>query len=238
MVVMIIIASVLAIAFMTIRVTVGAKSVQGGIIAMYAKTIASLGFIAIGIAAIYGGVSNIHAAVFVLAGLLFGLIGDMVLDMKVVYLKKPEEGLYLTGGMVSFGIGHIMFLVAVCLFLGDKVTLPLAGICVAIAAIVAFGMVFGGEKFLGFKFGNFTIHSLVYAFLLVFMSALSVGLCIVMKSTQMLQFAIGMILFLLSDVVLTSMYFGGRGKDKSLCIINHTLYYAAQICIASFIYFM
>lgn len=238
MVVMIIVASVLAIAFMAVRVTVGTKSVQGGVIAMFAKTVASLGFIAIGVAAIYSGVKDIQAAIFVLLGLIFGLIGDMVLDLKVVYLKSPEEGAYLTGGMVSFGIGHVMFLVAMCLFLDEIVSLSLVGICVAIAAILAVAMVFGGEKFMGFKFGKFTVHSVLYAFCLIFMSAFSIGLCIVMKNTKMLQFAIGMILFLLSDVVLTSMYFGGRAKDKTLCIINHALYYAAQICIASFIYMM
>lgn len=72
----------------------------------------------------------------------------------------------------------------------------------------------------------------------MFMSAFSIGLCIVMKSTRVLPFTIGMILFLLSDVVLSMMYFGGRPKDKTLCVINHALYYAAQICIASFIYTM
>ena len=140
--------------------------------------------------------------------------------------------------MVSFGIGHVMYLVAVVLLLGDVVTLPIIGICVAVAALVACGMVFGGEKFMGLHFGKFTIHSLVYGFCLVFMSALSIALCISMKSTRMLQFAIGMILFFLSDAVLSMMYFGGRPKDKSLCVINHALYYAAQICIASFIYTM
>lgn len=238
MVVSIIIASVLAIAFMVVRVTVGAKGTQGGVIAMFAKTVASIGFIAVGVTAIYMNVSNIQAAIFVIAGLIFGLIGDMVLDLKVVYLKSAEEGLYLTGGMVSFGIGHIMYFVALCLFLGKVVTLPLVGICVAIAAVLAVAMVLGGEKFLGFKFGKFVIHSVLYAFCLSFMGAFSIGVCIVMKSTKMLQFAIGMILFLLSDLVLTQMYFGGRAKDKTLCVINHALYYAAQICIASFIFAM
>lgn len=238
MVVSIIIASVLAVIFMAFRVTLGAQDAKGGVIAMLIKTLASLGFIAIGVVAIYTGVEKIQAAIFIMAGLIFGLIGDIVLDMKVIYAKQPEEGVYLTGGMISFGIGHVMYLVAVVLLLGDVVKLPLIGICVAIAALLACGMVFGGEKFMGLKFGKFTVHSLLYGFCLMFMSALSIGLCIVMKSTRMLQFAIGMILFLLSDVVLSMMYFGGRPKDKTLCVINHALYYAAQICIASFIFTM
>lgn len=235
MVIAIIVSCVLAIVFMGVRVTLAEKSTTGGVIAMFVKTLASVGFIAVGVTAICLGVENIKAAMFVICGLVFGLIGDMVLDLKVVYLKQPEEDVYLTGGMVSFGLGHVMYLVAICLLLGKTVSLPLVGICVAVAAVVACAMVFGGEKFMGFKFGKFVIHSILYAFCLIFMSALGVGLCISMKSTRMLTFAIGMILFLLSDVVLTSMYFGGRAKDKTLCIINHALYYAAQICIASFI---
>lgn len=238
MVVSIIIASVLAITFIAMRVTLGTKSVNGGVICMFAKTVASLGFIAVGVVAIYNGVNNIQSAIFMICGMIFGLIGDMVLDLKVVYLKQPEEGVYLTGGMVSFGLGHIMYLVAVCLLLKDVITLALGGVCVAVAAVLAFAMVFGGEKFMGFRFGKFTVHSILYAFVLIFMSAFAIGTCIEMKNTRMLLFAIGMVLFLLSDVVLTQMYFGGRPKDKTLCVINHVLYYAAQIVLASFMFTM
>lgn len=238
MVVSIIIASVLAIAFIAMRVTIGTKGTNGGVVCTLAKAVASLGFIAVGVTAVYNGVDNVQAAVFMLCGMVMGLIGDIVLDLKVVYIKQPEEGIYLTGGMVSFGIGHIMYLVAVCLLLKEHVTLALGGVCVAIAAVLAFGMVFGGERFLGLRFGRFTVHSIVYAFVLLFMSAFSIGVCIVMKSTRAILFAIGMVLFLLSDIVLTQMYFGGRPKDKTLCVINHALYYAAQIVLASFMFSM
>lgn len=239
MVVMIIVASLLAIAFIVIRVTVGKKDVSGGVLAMLAKAVASLGFISIGVAAIYIGVKDIQPAIFVLFGLVMGLIGDIVLDLKVVYAGKKEDAIYLTSGMVSFGIGHAFYFVAICLLLGSQIVSgALIGVCLAIAAIGAFGMIVGGEKLLGFKFGKFTIHSLLYAFVLLFMGAFTVGCCIVMKNNKMALFASGMILFLLSDVVLTQMYFGGRPNDKSLCIINHIFYYAAQICIAACIFAM
>jgi len=44
-------------------------------------------------------------------------------------------------------------------------------------------------------------------------------------------FASGMLLFFLSDLVLSMQYFGGK-TQKSLIYINHILYYAAQILIA------
>lgn len=233
-----VIACVLFVVFMVLRLTVATKSEAGGVAAMFAKAAASLGFIAIAIAGLYEGADNFRAALFVLAGLVFGLIGDIVLDLKVVYLERPEEGVYLTGGMVSFGAGHVMFLTAVCLFAGEYITGALIGGCLAVAAVMACATVFGGGKLLGLKFGKFTVHSLLYAFCLMFMSALSVGMCIVMNSTDMVLFAVGMVLFLLSDIVLTQMYFGGKPRDKVLCTVNHALYYAAQICIACFVFFM
>ena len=48
----------------------------------------------------------------------------------------------------------------------------------------------------------------------------------------------GAAFFLLSDLVLTEMYFGGKPRDKVLCTVNHALYYAAQICIACYVFFM
>ena len=170
------VACVLFVVFMALRLTVATKSERGGVVAMFAKTAASLGFISIAVAGLYEGASR--AALFVLFGLVFGLIGDMVLDLKVVYLEKPEEGVYLTGGMVSFGVGHIMYLTAVCLFVGEFVTGALIGGCVAVAAVLACATVFGGAKLMKLDFGKFRIHSLLYAFILIFMSAFSIGLCV------------------------------------------------------------
>ena len=122
-----VIACVLFVVFMVLRLTVATKSEAGGVAAMFAKAAASLGFIAIAIAGLYEGADNFRAALFVLAGLVFGLIGDIVLDLKVVYLERPEEGVYLTGGMVSFGAGHVMFPTAACLFRGGYITGALVG---------------------------------------------------------------------------------------------------------------
>ena len=246
MVVSILIASILAVVFIAFRVTFAKKSNQMGVVGVLLKTLASLGFMAIAFTAIVmGGINkdgvHIPSAIFIVGGLIMGLIGDIVLDLKVVYLHSKEEGVYLTGGMASFAIGHILYFVALILYFGFKViSWPIIGICVAVAAVVAFAMVFGGEKLMKLNFGNFTIHSIVYAFLLLFMAALGVAVWVkgAGVNSHVPVFSVGMILFLLSDVVLTQMYFGGRAKDDTLCVINHALYYAAQICIATFVFFM
>lgn len=246
MVVSVLIASILAVVFIAFRVTVAAKSTQGGVVGTMLKALASLGFIAVGITAIYmGGITgngiNVKAAIFIVAGQIMGLIGDIVLDLKVVYLKSKEEGVYLTSGMASFGIGHIFFFIAVILYFGTQmISWAIVGICIAVAAVCAFAMVFGGAKFMKFDFGKFTVHSVCYAFVLLFMGAIGVAAWVkgAAANPHTPLFAVGMILFLLSDVVLTQMYFGGKAKDKVLCVVNHALYYAAQICIAAFVFYM
>ena len=246
MVVSIIIAAVLTVVFLAARVTIATRNKSYGVLTTMLKALASLGFIAIAVTAIYmGGINgtglHVRSAIFIVAGLVMGLIGDIVLDLKVVYYGEKEEDVYLTSGMVSFGIGHIFYFVAILLyFTSSIVSWAIIGICIAVAAVVAFGMVFGGTKFMGFNFGKFTIHSICYAFLLLFMGALGIAVWVkgAGANPHVPVFSIGMILFLLSDVVLTQMYFGGKPRDKTLCVINHALYYAAQIMIASFVFYM
>ncbi len=241
MVASIVVAAVLAVLFMGYRVAYADKSYVNGVIGTLIKTVASLGFIAIGFTAVLTMQKFSAGALFIIGGQIFGMIGDLVLDLKVVYQKKSEEGVYLTGGMVAFGLGHIMFFVAILMYLTSAVlSLAVIGICVAVAAVVAFAIVFGGEKLMGLRFGKFTVHSVIYGFLLIFMSAISIaGWALYGKENpHMPVFSVGMILFFLSDVFLTQMYFGGRPNDKLLCVINHSLYYAAQICVAAFIFYM
>ena len=71
-------ALVLAAIFIVVRVT------KGGLLGVYTKTIASVGFMALGV---FGLTQNTTttAALFIIMGMLFGLIGDIVLDLKVVY---------------------------------------------------------------------------------------------------------------------------------------------------------
>ena len=226
MITMIALASAAAIFFIVMRVT------KGGVVAMLTKALASVFFIGLGVAGAVTINGNTDASVFLLFGLVMGLIGDIILDLKVVY---PESNnIYLTSGMVSFSIGHIFYFIAISLLVGSKFNLTTLLICIAIAIGLAAIIMFLSKP-LKLEFGKFFAISAGYAFVLVFMGAYSVALAIT-TCPYMLLMAIGMILFLLSDLVLSTMYFGGKEKDKFMIIVNHALYYAAQICIATFIF--
>ncbi len=248
MIVSILIASILAVVFIAFRVTFAEKNVYNAVIGTFIKALASAAFIAVGVTAVVmGGIDgtgiSIQAAIFIVGGQILGLIGDIVLDLKVAYAGRKEEDVYLTGGMVSFGLGHILFFIAILLYtnkFGSFLNGSVIGICIAVAAVLAFAMVFGGDRLMKFQFKKFTIHSILYAFLLLFMAAVGIAAWVLIgdKNSHMGVFGIGMVLFLLSDIVLTKMYFGGKPDDRGLCIVNHALYYAAQICLASFIFYM
>lgn len=215
-----------ALLFIFIRVT------KGGIPGLFAKIVASLAFICLGFAGLIYLEAYNSFGVFIMMGLLFGLVGDIVLDLKVIY--KQSNDVYLNAGMISFGISHVIYFAAVYLLAGFlSPTLALGKpilICAAITLPVSAAILFS-SKFLNVKFGKFFVHALVYTLLLVFMALFSIYLAAKIPALTVL--AVGFVLFLLSDLVLSTQYFGGKPDDKLLIIVNHALYYGAQICIAS-----
>ncbi len=226
MIIMIALASASAIFFMVVRV------LKGGIYGMLTKALASLFFIALGVTGAISLAPNIDSAVIViLLGFVLGLVGDIVLDLKVVYRESSD--IYLNAGMISFTIGHVVYLIAVIMLISFKATTLLA--CVAITIPISILILLASQK-MNVQFGKFIVHSITYLLLLTFMSVYTIAIAI--SDTRFILMAVGMVLFLLSDLVLSPMYFAGKQDDKLMCVINHTLYYAAQICIATFIFFI
>lgn len=224
MIIFLVLAIAAAIFFLYVRVT------KGGVAGVLTKTLASVCFIALGVAGVVSQSPNIDkASVFILFGLIMGLVGDIILDLKVVYPESND--MYLNAGMISFGIGHALFITAIIMLITFNLTSLLVSIAITIPIAAA---VMLSAKPMKIDFGKFFIHSLSYAVILTFTSVYAISIAI--TDTRFVLLAIGMVLFLLSDLVLSPMYFGGKQDDKFMCIANHALYYGAQICIASFIF--
>ena len=81
--------------FLFVRVT------KGGILAMLIKALASVFFMITAFVGIYLYGMTVDK-IFVLIGLLFGLIGDIVLDLK--YCHRENDYIYTNAGMLSFGL--------------------------------------------------------------------------------------------------------------------------------------
>lgn len=204
----------------------------GGVPALFTKTLASFGFVFSAIIGlIYTDFEKFHA--FLVLGLLFGLIGDILLDLKRLY--KQDKAVYLNYGMLAFGLGHIMYFMMLGNFYGfegDFVvkTIIALGIAVAVSALI----VFAGGKLMKLEFGEFKWQSFAYSIVLVFVAVLS--LMMSLKNNAMWFVTAGLIAFFASDLVLSTQYFGGREENKVLIAINHILYFGAQILIAGQIF--
>lgn len=222
--------AVLATLFILIRAKHGA-CISG----LMAKTIASFAFV---MTAIFGlmAVKDLEIANFVLVvlGLLCGMVGDIVLELKVIY--KEDGGSYLPYGMIAFGLGHIFYFSSICFFakdMGVGTTLPMV-IAFGAAVILTAATLITASKVMKLNFGEFLPHTIFYTFILNFVTvfALIIGFSIPL----ILIMALGLLLILISDLVLSMQYFGGKEDNKLLHILNHSIYYLGQIAIVVFIF--
>ncbi len=212
-----------AVLFSVLRVT------HGGVVSLLTKTLASFCFVVLGVVVAFSN-RNIDVAMFVVLGLISGMIGDILLDLKSVDQTRGNS--YLNYGMVAFGIGHVFYVVFAGTIVGKSVTTELliaGGIALAFTAIV----VFFSKQLLGLELGAFLVQASAYAFFLTFAAVFAVALSI--SFSFLWPFAIALVCFWASDLVLSLMYFGGHEKSIVLSLTNHVLYYGAQIVIALFI---
>ncbi|MBP3431801.1 MAG: lysoplasmalogenase [Clostridia bacterium] len=210
------------------------RAKKANVLSLALKTISSVCFILCGIFAIKTMGSN-NVNLLIIAGLVLGLIGDIILDLKIMY---PDQGnQYFIVGTSSFAIGHVFYFLAV-LFYNTAVVPAIMPwnilICIGVAIVLTLGIMLPSKK-LGLNFGKMIYIVALYSFILTFMMAYAISIAIFNPIFWI--FAVGMIVFFLSDLVLSLQYFGGN-TSKSLIYVNHILYYAAQILIAISVLFI
>ena len=171
-------------------------------------------------------------AMFIGGGLLFGLLGDIWLDLKFCY--RDDSDFYTRMGFLSFAVGHFFYIAAIVSGTAGGFRplsiLPAVGVAVVVGLVVFFG-----EKVMGLKYGKYKLISTLYGALLfgmtafAFFSALFSGFA---ENKHLIVMAVGGVLFAISDLILSGTYFG-TGKNRPVDIItNHVTYYAAQFVIA------
>ena len=198
------------------------------------KSVTSALFVATAVSAWFraasGGALPILGA-FVVPGLVFGLTGDIWLDLKFVYVRDDEMLTY--AGFAVFGVGHILNQLGLLLqyYVHGKpgwVLVPMG-----LALLLTLGNV-ALEKPMKLRFGEMKPVVLAYGFLLFLSVLLSGSLALLhqWKETALNLFFAGAVLFALSDLVLSGTYFG-KGKDRPVDIIlNYLTYFPAQFLIA------
>lgn len=200
---------------------------------LFFKTASSLCYL---LTMVFAMIANPHVTffgTFVIMGGALGISGDIALDLKCIYHKDANE--YLKAGFLFFLIGHIFYSGAIVWH--NQLKWWWVVICAAISIIIGIATVFSAN-IMRVHYGKYRKVVLAYTVFLAMTTVTSIFAAFVTQSKSMIIFAVGAVLFLLSDVVLNFTYFG-RNWDKPVHIfINHMLYYAGQYLIAASIIFL
>ncbi len=196
------------------------------------KSIASMGFILSGL---FFFIDNEacpdYLGAFTIGGACFGLLGDLVLDLKYSKLNDADRCTKL--GFWTFLIGHIFYSIAMVSVYGIELTNI---ICVAIGIIAGIAIALVSEKVMKLEYGKFKSITILYTAVLCMTLGFAGGYTITESYTlHSVLLNIGFALFVLSDAFLAGIYFSKNEKDRTsrtAIVLNHLTYFAAQYIIA------
>lgn len=197
------------------------------------KIVSSLCFLLTGVFALINNPdASIYGSLLIMGGAL-GLVGDILLDLKGIYRKDANT--YLKGGFLFFLVGHIFYSAAIIYTVKLKWWVIL--ICAVISVAVS-GISVASANIMKVHYGKYRRVVFEYVSLLALTTTLSLAAAVTLKTKAMMVLSIGAVLFFLSDVVLSGIYFGKNQDTKMRQLINHILYYAGQYLIMSSILFI
>lgn len=160
---------------------------------------------------------------YIFFGLIFGMIGDIVMNLRFVLEGGAGQKAFL-GGILAFLIGHVMYLLA--LFPISIHRIP----CIIIGIVLAAALLIYIFKTMDVKIA-FKIFGIFYLGAIIVMTVMAVDLAIFIPVPKFIIYALGAVLFMASDVVLIFNTFGGQTKF-SRRVLNLSLYYIGQLLIA------
>lgn len=192
--------------------------------AVILKGLASLCFVSLGIMCY----TESSFSKMIIAGLIFGMGGDILLNLRYLF-EKAGQKVFLVGILI-FMIGHIMYLIALIGAASNAIVPIVIGIVVATILLKwIFSKVTAAKAF--------KIFGVFYVGAVTIMAVVALWNAIMAYNTTNLIFAVGGVLFLISDVVLIFNTFTGVTKF-SMRVTNLSLYYVGQLLIACSLMFL
>ena len=220
------------------------------VLAIILKTITSICFVIVGVSSLYTIDGNsLTTNLFIILGLVFGLIGDIVLDFKIYFRglgREFDSNMLTYFGMISFGFGHILYICGSFIEVMDLWVYLL--ISLGIGAILIVLIILLSTKVMKMNYGIFLVPSLLYGFLLASFVSFSIFRMVYYPNAKSILLMIGSVFFIISDLVLSMTYFSKEEDYKKdgilnpesrfMISINHITYYIAQFLIAICILFI
>lgn len=155
-------------------------------------------------------------------GLICGAVGDVLLNLR--FLSKSHGQKIFLIGIAAFLAGHILYLSAL---------IPLSNnllLSVLIGVVVAAGLLIYIFKTMSVKLA-FKIFGIFYLGAVIVMTAVAIGNLIALQIPNRILYALGAVLFTISDIVLIFNTFGKETR-YSMRIMNLSYYYIGQLLIA------
>ena len=204
---------------------------------LFIKIGISILFVVVALVATLNSNSFSIVNVFVILGLVFGLIGDILLDLKYIDLDRTDA--YTYSGFIVFGLGHVMYIASIIIafYIRGNVLYIIFALILDLILSAATILL---EKPLKLKYGKLKKIAFCYALCLFGTCSFSLFLAIQngFSILGLNLFLIGAILFAVSDLILSGTYFG-EGKERPIdFILNYSTYYAAQFIIAFLLLFI
>ena len=202
------------------------------------KTIASLFFVALGIYTfVVSKEGNLVFKIFLLLGLIFGMLGDVFLGFK--YITTKTKNIWILLGMFAFALGHISYILG--LFLGFYV--PGNMLFLFLPFVTALGISFIYlviARRVGINFGKMFPFGIFYLLCLTTMLSTALFMSIFHGFTlvTLTMFFSGAICFATSDFMLTGAYFKPGARPKAYMATYSVFYYLAQFIIAFSLFFL
>jgi uncharacterized membrane protein YhhN len=191
------------------------------------KGSASLLFVIIGYLGLKSGKNSPAFSNKIFAGLILGMIGDILLNLRFVFEKNGQK--IFLAGIAAFLAGHILYLLALIPYTQHIL------VCVIIGAILAAALLAYIFKTMDVK-PAFKAFGVLYLGAVIIMTVIAIDAALFSKNASSIIYAIGAVLFTASDIVLIFNTFSGVTKF-SLRITNLSLYYFGQILIAVSLFF-
>ena len=198
------------------------------------KGLASSMFVALAIYLFYmKGCPRLGA--FLIAGSTLGFVGDILLGLKRTFTNKTS--LFNYGGLLSFLIGHVVFIVGLYVTYYNKGHVAAAIVPFVVAILFSVSVV-KFQKYLNLNFGNKVLPTFIYIILVASFSFSSFALLISnsFHGVPLIMITVGAFFFLNSDLLLCKTYFGKSNIFEG--VLYSILYYIAQFLIAFSLFFL